>query len=379
MGRLTNTNWDSRSGREGVVTPLDQNAASEGIARNRYNFVSSRESVGPISDHGWPSLSGPDLPSATRSVRHGASPGISVAEFVGRKFLPEYVERKSLAGRTHYQSMLKHVLCPDTVDKLLNPGMAQRKSRLKAIPGWPYLDNVQLCELREEHVRDLTGAAFAHGYSAQTVTHIRNVLGLIVVHAKRERLFVDENPVSRVELPPICHKKPQDLTIAQAMAMLKMMRHPEREIALIAITTGISIQEICGLQWKHVNLTEAGADCDGEAIPSGSILLRQHWNAEGIVQLHFNRIRLIKVPEPLSVILLRLKQEALSPDRNAFVLATPSGAPIRPASLRMARLKVIGRKIAVPWLSWQVVKRAHDAMVTELRDQLNTDLVSSAQ
>jgi integrase len=182
-----------------------------------------------------------------------------------------------------------------------------------------------------------------------------------------------------VELPPICHKTPQDLTIAQAMAMLKMMRYPEREIALIAITTGISIQEICGLQWKHVNLSNASTDCDGETVPSGSILLKQHWNPEGIVQLHSNRVRLIKVPEPLSIVLLRLKQEALSPDSNTFVLATPSGAPIRPASLRMTRLKAIGRKIAIPWLSWQVVKRAHDAMLSELRVQLNNDLVSSAR
>jgi integrase len=294
------------------------------------------------------------------------------------KFLPEYIEQKSLAGRRHYQAMLKHILLPETVDLLFNSGSTQQKSRLRAVPSWPYLDKVKLCELREHHVRDLATAAFDQGYSAQTVKHIRNVLGVIIAHAKRERMYADENPVSGVELPPIHRKNPQDLTIAQTMAMLKMMRYPEREIALIAITTGISIQEICGLQWKHVNLTKAGTDCDGETIPSGTILLKQHWNPEGIVQLHFNRIRLINVPEPLSVILLRLKREALSSDPNAFVLATPSGAPIRPASLRMTHLKMIGRKIAVPWLSWKVVKRAHDAMLSELRIQLSNDLVSSA-
>jgi integrase len=344
---------DSPSDSEAAATSQDQNAASDEGDRSRHDVVSPRES--------------------------GARPGMSVAEFVGSKFIPEHIELKSLAGRRHYQSMLKHILRPDTVDQLFRASIAPRKSRLKAIPGWPYLDNVQLCELREQHVRDLTAAAFARGYSAQTVTHIRNVLGVIVAHAKRERLFADENPVCGVELPPICHKTPQDLTIAQAMAMLKMMQYPEREIALIAITTGISIQEICGLQWKHINLTKASVECDGVAVPSGSVLIRQHWDPEGIVELHFSRIRLTKIPEPLSAILSRLKREALSPDPNAFVLATPSGAPIRPTSLRMTRLNVIGRKIAVPWLSWQVVKRAHDAMLSELRMQLNSDLVSSAQ
>jgi hypothetical protein len=68
-------------------------------------------------------------------------------------------------------------LRPDTVDQLFNASTA-RKLRLKAIPGWPYLDKVQLCELREQHVRDLTEAAFAQGCSAQTVTHIRNAPGV---------------------------------------------------------------------------------------------------------------------------------------------------------------------------------------------------------
>jgi integrase len=345
----------------------------------KHNLNSPLPCLAPLSNNGrFRPVESYHAP-AIRSAQIAASSRISLAEFVGHKFLPEYIEQKSFAGRRHYQAMLKHILLPETVDRLFNSGSTQQKSRLKAVPAWPYLDKVKLCELREHHVRDLTAAAFDQGYSGQTVKHIRNALGVIIAHAKRERLFADENPVSGVELPPISRKKPQDLTIAQAMAMLKMMQYPEREIALIAITTGMSIQEICGLQWKHVNLTKAGADCDRETIPSGSILVKQHWYPEGVVELHFNRIRLIEIPEPLSLILLRLKQEASSPDPNAFVLATPSGAPIRPASLRMTRLKVIGRKIAVPSLSWKVVKRAHDTMLSELRIQLNSDLVSSAQ
>ncbi len=307
-----------------------------------------------------------------------ASSRISLAEFVGIKFLPEYIEQKSFAGRRHYQSMLKHILRPETVDDLFHSVSTQQKSRLKAVPAWPYLDKVKLCELQEHHVRDLTAAAFAHGYSAQTVMHIRNVLGVIVAHAKREGLFPEENPVSGVELPPICHKKMQDLTIAQAKTMLRMMQYPEREIALIAITTGMSIQEICGLQWKHVNVTRAAVDLEGETIPSGCILLTQHWSPEGIAKLHPGRTKFIEVSEPLSFTLQRLKQEAKLATADSFVIATSSGTPIRPDILRITRLKTIGRKISIPWLSWRVVRRAHEAMVTELRNQLNTDLVSSA-
>ena len=319
-----------------------------------------------------------DPAPATRSVQTAASSRISLAEFVGVKFLPEYIEQKSFAGQRHYQAMLKHILRPETVDQLFNPGAAELKSRLRAVPDWPYLDEVKLCELQEHHVRDLTSAAFRLGYSAQTVTHIRNVLGVIIAHAKRKGLFADESPVPSIELPPVSHYRQQDLTIAQAKTMLKMMQYPERQIALIAITTGISIREICGLQWKHINITTAAISCDGETIPSGCILLKQHWDPQGMANLHPTRIRLIEVSEPLLFALQRLKQEARFATANSFVMTTPSGSPIRPDTLRIMRLKAIGRKISIPWLSWRVVRRAHEAMVTELRNELNTDLVSSA-
>jgi site-specific recombinase XerD len=344
----------------------------------KQNLNSPPLSLAPLSNNRKFRPLESDPAPAIRSTKTTASSRISLAQFVGIKFLPEYIERKSFAGRRHYQSMLKHILRPETVDQLFNPGAAELKSRLKAVTDWPYLDEVKLCELKEHHVRDLTAAAFAQGYSAQTVTHIRNVLGVIIAHAKREGLFAEESPVPSIELPPISHNKQQDLTIAQAKTMLKMMQYPERQIALIAITTGISIREICGLQWKHINITTAAIDCDGDTIPSGCILLKQYWSPQGIANLHSTRIRLIEVSEPILFTLQRLKQEARFATANSFVMATSSGTPIRPDTLRMMRLKVIGRKISIPWLSWRVVRRAHEAMVTELRDQLNTDLVSSA-
>jgi hypothetical protein len=88
---------------------------------------------------------------------------------------------------------------------------------------------------------------------------------------------------------------------------------------------------------------------------------------------------LTKGPYVLSVILLRLKQEALSPTSECFRSVNPcrrSDPSDKPAG---NALECDWSKIAVPWLSWQVVKRAHGAMLSELRMQLNNDLVSSAQ
>jgi integrase len=302
-----------------------------------------------------------------------------LAKFVERKFIPNHVAHKSLSGRTHYQAILKHVLKPETVDRLFTPYVGMGRVRLRTLPDWPYLDEVRLCDLNPDHVRQLTTLASARGYSHQTVKHIRNVISAIISHARRERMFSGDNPVSEVELPSIPRKTSHSLTIVEAKTILGLMEYPEREIALITITTGMSIAEICALQWKHVNLTWSTTYIEGKLIPPSSIIVRKQWNASGLVDATSNRVRLVRVPEPLIDALMRLRRRRRIADPNCFVIATREGSPIRPASLRMLRLKPIGQKLEMPWLSWQVLKRAHEALLSELRDQLSEALVLSAR
>lgn len=304
---------------------------------------------------------------------------ISLAAFIEKKFIPNHVEMKSLAGRTHYQAILKHILRPETVERFFTPYIGVAKARLRAAPDWPYLDNIRLCDLNADHVRQLTSSASAHGYSHQTVKHIRNVMSAIVSHARREHMFSGDNPISEVELPPMPPRESHNLTIIEAKAILGMMNYPEREIALITITTGMTISEICALQWKHVNLTGTTVYSDGKLIPPRSVLVSRQWNAMGVVEANSNRVRQVMVPDPLIQALIKLRRRQGIADTNSFVIASREGNPIRPASVGTLRLKPIGRELEMPWLSWQVLKRAHDALLSELRVQLSDDLVLSTR
>src|SRR4029077_5373586 len=78
--------------------------------------------------------------------------------FVESKFIPEHVEHKTLAGKTHYQAILKHLLKPESVNCMFR-SVSPAKPRLKAMPDWPYLDDVQLCDLKSDHVRQLVLSA----------------------------------------------------------------------------------------------------------------------------------------------------------------------------------------------------------------------------
>jgi integrase len=302
---------------------------------------------------------------------------MTFAFFVESKFIPEHVEHKAAAGRTHYQAILKHLLRPETVNEMFNQGDTV-KARLKSVPDWPYLDEVQLCEFGSDHVRHIISAAFARQYSAQTVKHIRNVIFAIVSHAQREGCFNGPNPVSQVKLPRAARPVGHNLNLEQTRAILGQMQFPEKEIALITITTGMNILEICNLQWKHVNLTDWARLVEGGLIPPRSIAVRTHWNNVGLGDSKRGRQRNIEIPDLLVSMFENVRDRRANPVPDDFVLVSEDGEPVVPGTIREGRLKPIGRKLGLPWLSWRVLVRAHTALLSEFRAQLNDHMVLPA-
>ena len=298
--------------------------------------------------------------------------------FVESKFIPEHVEHKTLTGKTHYQAILKHLLRPETVNRVFNPRKIVN-ARLKSVPDWPYLNDVRLCDIEVDHVRRLVACAFAREYSTQTVKHIKNVLGAVILHAQREGCFSGPNPAEKVKLPPMARQVAHNLTINQTKAMLELLQYPEREVALITITTGMNLLEICKLQWKHVNLTESSRSIDGEVIPPRSIAVREQWNRIGLGDSKLGRKRNIEIPESLFSMLESRRREKATTSPDDFVLDSETGQPISPANVRMGRLTPIARKLGLPWLSWRVLKRAHTALLLEFRSQLNNHMAHVAR
>lgn len=315
------------------------------------------------------------------AVSHGAGDGgangstISVAAFVHKKFIPNHVELKRLAGRTHYHAILKHLITPEKVDGFFASYPKTANARLKAVPGWPYLDDVRLCDLTPNHVRQLVLSAALHGYSPQTVKHIRSVLGAIIKHAKKERMFDGENPISEVELPPTSPTRSHELTVLQAKKLLKSMQYPEREIALITISTGMNISEVCALQWKHMNLTRKTVLSDEDQIPGESSIVKKQWTGDTIIDLTANRERVVELPKALVQVLLQLKRNRRIVDQDQFLIATTEGHAMRPADTLTMYLKPIGKRLGMPWISWQILRRAHHSLLSELRTRLTDELV----
>jgi len=67
----------------------------------------------------------------------------------------------------------------------------------------------------------------------------------------------------------------------------------------------------------------------------------------------------VEIPPVLLPTFINLKWRREHTDPNDFVLLSPNGARINPASVRMTKLKPIGEALGIGWLSWQHLRRVH--------------------
>jgi integrase len=300
--------------------------------------------------------------------REGPSPsdsGLTVMEFVEAKFVPEHIATKTTAGRRHYQAILKHVLEPAEVDRIFATSRSESKAKLSKIPNWPYLSQVALVHVTAQHVQQLISAAIRKRYSAQTITHIRNVIRAIFSHAIKGHCFMGENPAASVLLPDMTRRESHSLGLAQTVQLLEHMQYPELEIALMAILTSMSIVEICGLQWKYVNLTDHFLTREGVPIPPRSIAVRNQWYRGELSEVPASRRKDLPIRSTLLFKVLRQLSQSRSGGWHDFVLTTKSGRPINQINLAARRLKRIGNQLGMPWISWQVLRRTRRSLYYE--------------
>jgi integrase len=301
-----------------------------------------------------------------------------IKTFVESVFIPGHVELKSAAGRAHYNSILKYIFTPECVEQMFSTYGKRRRAVRKTRSGWPYLDDIKLHDLTEDRVRQLISCALSRGYSPQTLKHIRTVIGSIVKLAEREQVFKRENPIGKVDLPALRRRECHELTKQEAKSILKFLRYPEREVALLTMTTGMGVKDICALRWKDVNLTSVPAYHKGRQIPRRSIVVAKpssHQAKRPVQQMpdkHF------AISETLAAALIEVRQRRGPVDPDDFVVTAPNGDSQSQLTLKSLRLTPASKELRMPWLSWQVLRRAHQAFIEELRTVLMDELTLTA-
>jgi integrase len=295
---------------------------------------------------------------------------MTAGEFVQIRFIPEYVATKGPAGRAHFQAILKYVLTPEQVAGAFPAKPDKAKVKLREILGWPYLGFLPLCEVNADAIQHLTSTALQFGYSTQTVAHIRSVIRAIFSHAIATSNYSGDNPAALVTLSRMARKEPHALTVTQLKELIPVMRYPERHIALFATLTDLNLSEICGLQWKYVNLSSDLHLVDEAWIPGKTIAVRNQSYRGQLAPVADPRQRIVPVPELLCSTLDEIRSRGHFVGPEDFVLVSRKGTPIYPENIAARRLKPIGRTLEMPWLSWHVFHRTNTALGRQLHKEL---------
>ncbi len=266
---------------------------------------------------------------------------VTIGNFVEQQFLPDHVALLKRSGRSHYESMLKHVVPP--------------------------LGDFRLKDTTAADIQKVVSSMLAQSYSVQTVKHVRTTVSAIFTHAKRLGWHTGDNPAKLVRLPEMVRRESHALSFGQAFATLAALKSPAREMVLFAILTSMNIAEICGLQWKRVNLSEQFTTVDGESLPPLTIAVRAQWyrGEYGSVKAKSRR-RNLPLPMALRGVLANMKERHNFTASNDPVFAARTGKPVDEHNIARRYLKPVGQSLGMPWLSWHCFRRTHTTLANEL-------------
>ena len=294
---------------------------------------------------------------------------MTVTDFIEAHFLPEIIARKAFAWRAHYKSVLKHIVSPKDIRRLLGVDGTRADANFRSELGWPYLGHLRLGEVRSDHVDLLTRTALERGYSPRTVRHIRSVISALFTYAKQELMFTGTNPARSAQVPEIDRKSETALTLEQMEQALRVMRYPEKQMTIIALLTDMNVSEICGLQWKCVNLTGGWLDLDKEVIPPLTIAVTKRWYRGELAEVKETRRRMIHIPATLLPMLLLIGARNEFSGPEDFVLTSRSGTAINVSNITARRLCRIGKKLGIQELTLRTFRRTQGLIEQRLGAQ----------
>jgi integrase len=289
---------------------------------------------------------------------------MTIADFIEQKFVPGHVFLKKSSGRAHYQAMLRHVIKPEEVDRVFQVAPVRPDKKLMSSPDWPYLSDVRLCDAQPSHVENLIAAATEHGYSTQTIAHIRNTVNAMFSYAIQEDCLSGANPAKAVMLPPIVHKKPRSLSLIQLREILGEMHYPEREMAIVALLTPMTMVEICAMQWKYVNLSLSWSRPEDDPIPPRTIAVRKYWDRGEFGDVPKHRRRNLEIHDVLFEFLNTLQRRLDIIEPNRFLFADRAERAVNHIGVKSRRLKPLGKQRLMPELSWQVFHHTRTTMLS---------------
>nr|WP_291354020.1 site-specific integrase [Desulfosporosinus sp.] len=173
-------------------------------------------------------------------------------EFV-KKWLKNYAEVE-LAPKTlsRYKDLLYARILPAFGDK-----------RLEKIKPMDILEFYQSLRKDHKYVRLFKDGRRKEGKSGklseQTIRHHHRLISAIFQKAIKWNVFTGENPALHVDAPKVEKKKAACYDLDQIKMLLKVLKKEEfknQAAVMIALTCGMRLGEVAGLEWQDINFED---------------------------------------------------------------------------------------------------------------------------
>jgi integrase/transposase len=225
----------------------------------------------------------------------------------------------------------------------------------------PCFGDKVLFEITPAEVQGFLSDKSKTGIAWHSVRNMRNLLRSILRTAT-EWGYIEDNPVTRVKLPPRPRRTPTEiLRPEQVQKLVAQMREPYRSMVLLAVLTGLRRGELFALRWGAVNFGKGTLDV-----------------RESVYNGHFSTpktrssVRCIPLSSPAIALLQAHQSRVKQSDPEQLVFGSRVGKPFRPDNILKRVLQPLCRKLKCPRVGWHTFRHVHATLLSELGEPLKT-------
>ena len=200
--------------------------------------------------------------------------------------------------------------------------------------------------------------------SHESVDKIRDVLSSILGSAVKYG-FLITNPAAGLQVPPEKRGRRRHKPFVrpkQLAALIELIQEPYATMVYVAVYTGLRVSELIGLKWRNIHADSITIDeryCRGDwgAPKSEASNATIPVNRKVIERIRRLRTLTVKVKAGRGTRHYRVVKSD-GPDDLVFQ-SLLKGGPMRDNNILVRHIKPAARKLGIPWVNWQVLRRSY--------------------
>jgi integrase len=267
---------------------------------------------------------------------------MTVKDFWASRFEPQVVLRKKPSGQKHYRYLWRKHL-------------------------EPLIGKIRLSDVDVDTVESVVGTLMSCGYSPQTVLHAKNAISALFRHAKKLKLYRDDNPAGLVELGEVVpsRRRPTYSTL-QARLVIQSLPSPAREMATLSVATSMGPAEMCGITLRWCNLTDRAKYVNGITLAPYSIAVMENvYEGKRGTLKHSSRQRIEGLTPELASSLLSLVIRSPRQDEDGPLFQSRNGTPVDTHNIANRVFRPLAERLGFP-VTWYGFRRYHSGAAGQL-------------